>query len=136
MNHKGIVGVEEEGNALLPTQIGNVHLQVKETQVVTSCLSPSSKSVPSCEEGMCQKGSRRCVTSLAVICSSSSPGQSVLLSIDDRPQLSVQPCMKQTKQQPPIHHPACIAVSLDWHVTSHDMRNCLNSAKTSASSPK
>ena len=65
VNHQSIVGVEEEGDALLPTQIGNIHLQVEEKQVLTSRHSRPSKSSPSCGKGMCQKGCRHCAKSLA-----------------------------------------------------------------------
>ena len=65
VNHQSIVGVEEEGNALLPTQVGDIHLQVEDKQVLTSCLSPPCKSLSSCGEVMGQKGCRYCAKSLA-----------------------------------------------------------------------
>ncbi len=53
MHHQSVVGVEKEGNALLSTQTGNIHLQVEQKPFLS--FSPPSNTCPSCGEGMCQK---------------------------------------------------------------------------------
>ena len=83
VNHQSIVGVEEEGDALFPTQIGNIHLQVEEKQVLISFLSPPSKSCPSCRAKACaRRGVCTVPSHWQVICSSGSPGHTMLLSTE------------------------------------------------------
>ena len=90
MNHEGIVGVEEEGNALLPTQIGNIHLQTEEEQLPTSCMKSPARAFPLAEEACARRGVGA-AKSLAGDLQFQQSRAFMVLSADDMPQLLVPP---------------------------------------------